>query len=97
MQRMGSPALKQLCNCNPFFQPAESGVHMGGGKLHYLRKIRAAVALYRFNALAEKTGAVFQAAAVLIGALIPDRGQELICQVTAVGVHFHRIGACVFG
>lgn len=42
--------------------------------------------------LGEKARAVFQAAAVGVGACVPTTGQKLVGQVAAVGVDAHAVG-----
>ena len=55
-------------------------------------KVRTALLLADGDELGEKARAVFQAAAVGIGARVPAAGQELVGQVAAVGVDAHAVG-----
>ena len=55
-------------------------------------EVRTALFLADGDELGEKARAVFQAAAVGVGARVPAAGQKLVGQVAAVGVDAHAVG-----
>ena len=92
MEGIGACAFEDLCHLDTLVERASALDAVVGRELHEHREALWHIGLDGSDAFAGEAHVVLERSAILIGAVVPHRGLELVEQVSAVGMELDGIG-----